>query len=109
MFVASRTALQEAVHDRWMALMMSLNESIIQGVPGAGILLGGALAAAAGPRAALAAGGIGSLATSFAVLVMLRPGALQSEPSGTADEPPPVGPLTEAGRRRQAGQEGAYR
>ena len=31
MFVANRTALQEAVDDRWMALMMSLNESIIQG------------------------------------------------------------------------------
>jgi predicted MFS family arabinose efflux permease len=109
MFVANRTALQEAVEGGWMAMMMSLNESIIQGVPGAGILLGGALTAAAGPRPALAAGGIGAVATSFAVWVMLRPGALQSEPSGTADEPPPVGPLTEAGRRRQAGQEGAYR
>jgi MFS family permease len=109
MFVANRTALQEAVEGGWMAMMMSLNESIIQGVPGAGILLGGALTAAAGPRPALAAGGIGAVATSFAVWVMLRPGAVQSEPSGTADEPPPVGPLTEAGRRRQAGQEGAYR
>ena len=37
-----------------MAMMMSLNESIFQAVPGVGILLGGALAALAGPRAALA-------------------------------------------------------
>jgi MFS family permease len=72
MFVASRTALQEAVEERWMALMMSLNESIIQGMPGAGILLGGALAAAAGPRAALAVGGAGALGTGVVAWVKLR-------------------------------------
>jgi hypothetical protein len=58
-----------------MALMMSLNESITQGVPGAGILLGGALAALAGPRAALAVGGIGALATGVVMWVTLRVGA----------------------------------
>jgi hypothetical protein len=72
MFVASRTALQEAVPADWMALMMSLTESIIQGLPGVGILIGGALAAAAGPRLALAVGGVGSLATGLAVWVWLR-------------------------------------
>jgi MFS family permease len=80
MFVAGRTALQEAVEERWMALMMSLNESIIQGVPGAGILLGGAIAAAAGPRAALAVGGIGALATSVGMWMMLRVQVLEGEP-----------------------------
>jgi hypothetical protein len=72
MFVASRTALQEAVTETWLAMMMGLTESIIQGLPGAGILLGGALAASAGPRAALAVGGIGALATSVVIWVVLK-------------------------------------
>ena len=38
MFVASRTALQEAVEPDWMAMMMSLTESIIQGCLGWGSL-----------------------------------------------------------------------
>jgi MFS family permease len=80
MFVASRTALQEAAEEHWMALIMSLTESIIQGMPGAGILLGGALAAAAGPRIALAVGGIGALATGVAIWVMLRVRVVGSEP-----------------------------
>jgi MFS family permease len=80
MFVASRTALQEVAEDRWMALTMGLTESIIQGMPGAGILLGGALAAAAGPRAALAVGGIGALATSVVMWVVLRVELVESEP-----------------------------
>jgi hypothetical protein len=63
-----------------MALMMSLTESIIQGMPGAGILLGGALTAAAGPRTALAVGGIGALATGVAIWVMLRVRVVGSEP-----------------------------
>jgi MFS family permease len=80
MFVASRTALQEAVAGPWMALMMSLNESIIAGMPGAGIVLGGALAAASGPRAALVVGGLGALATSGAVWVMLRRATVRQTP-----------------------------
>jgi predicted MFS family arabinose efflux permease len=79
MFVASRTALQEAAAEPWLALVMGLTESIIQGVPGAGILLGGALASAAGPRAALAVGGIGALATSVVMWVVLKARALESE------------------------------
>jgi predicted MFS family arabinose efflux permease len=60
--VSARTALQEQVEPRWMALMMSLNESIFQAVPGAGIAVGGAIGALAGPRAALAVAGAGGLA-----------------------------------------------
>ncbi len=80
-FVASRTTLQEAVRPDWMALMMSLTESIIQGLPGAGILIGGTLAAVAGPRAALALGAAGSVVVGFAVWLGLRelePAPLQS-------------------------------
>ena len=53
--------LQEHVEQRWMAMMMSLNESMFQAVPGVGIVLGGALAALAGPRVALAVAGVGAL------------------------------------------------
>jgi hypothetical protein len=81
-FVASRTTLQEAVRPQWMALMMSLTESIIQGLPGAGILIGGALAAIADPRAAFALGALGSIGTGFAVWLALRrpaPAPVRSE------------------------------
>jgi MFS family permease len=88
MFVASRTALQEAVAGRWMALMMSLSESIIQGVPGAGIVLGGALATLSGPRAALVVGGVGALATSVAVWVILRRAAVGPAPFAVAAPTP---------------------
>jgi predicted MFS family arabinose efflux permease len=71
--VAARTALQEQVEAQWMALMMSFNESLTQAVPGAGILLGGAIATLASPRAALALGGIGGLVVTSAVWVLLRP------------------------------------
>jgi MFS family permease len=64
--VAVRTALQEQVEQRWMALMMSLNESIFQAVPGGGILIGGAITALAGPRAALAVAGGGALLVAVA-------------------------------------------
>ena len=64
--VAVRTALQEQVEQRWMALIMSLSESIFQAVPGGGILIGGAIAATAGPRAALAVAGGGALVVSAA-------------------------------------------
>jgi MFS family permease len=71
--VAARTALQEKVDDSWMALVMGFNESIFQVVPGVGIALGGAIAALAGPRAALAAGGAGALVVAFVARLMLRP------------------------------------
>lgn len=74
--VAARTALQEAVPAGSMALMMSLNEVIYQAVPGLGILVGGALAAAAGPRAALATAGVSSLVVAFAAWRTLGPEVL---------------------------------
>lgn len=57
--VAARTALQEEVEQEWMALIMSLNESVFTAAPGLGIVIGGGLATLAGPRLALfvAAGG----------------------------------------------------
>ena len=70
--VAVRTALQELVEQRWMALIMSLSESIFQAVPGAGILIGGAIAATAGPRAALAVAGGGALVVASLAWTMLR-------------------------------------
>ena len=59
--VAARTALQEETDERWMALMMSFNESLFQAVPGVGILLGGAITAVGSPRVAFAVAGVGSL------------------------------------------------
>jgi len=71
--VAARTSLQEEVEPQWMTLMMSLSEALAQAVPGAGILLGGAIASLAGPRAALAVGGGGALVVTVAVWVLLTP------------------------------------
>jgi hypothetical protein len=70
--VAARTALQERVQRRWMALMMSLNESLFQAVPGAGILLGGAIAALSGPRAAFAVSGAGALLIAGLAPIAMR-------------------------------------
>jgi hypothetical protein len=75
-----------------MALMMSLTESIIQGVPGAGILIGGALTAIAGPRAALALGAVGSIATGFAVWLGLRWSA-EAPVESVAQEPIEANPV----------------
>jgi len=71
--VASRTALQELVDPEWMALMMSFHGSLSQAMPGLGILLGGAIAASASPRAALALAGAGALVMTVAGWVALRP------------------------------------
>jgi len=79
--VAARTALQEEVEfePQWMALMMGFNESMFQLVPGVGILLGGAIAALAGPRVTLAIGAAGSLVVTVVVWLVLRPGMLRAE------------------------------
>jgi hypothetical protein len=66
------------------ALTMSFNEAIFQAVPGAGIVLGGALATLAGPRTALAVGGVGALAITIATWVMLRPGRFGRSTVGAA-------------------------
>ncbi len=96
--VAARTALQEEVEDRWMALMMALNESLFQSVPGAGILLGGAITALGArgrrwrwPARRIAAGHRGGL---------VRPGAARfaSRAAGRIGPAPP-GPSEEPGQR----------
>jgi MFS family permease len=87
--VAARTLLQEQVEQRWMALMMSLNESLFQAVPGAGILLGGAITALANPRVALAVAGGGALAAGLAAWFVLEPGpGPPDRRRQSGDEPP---------------------
>jgi predicted MFS family arabinose efflux permease len=71
--VAVRTALQEATPVRWTALILSLNESIFQAVPGVGFVIGGTIAALVGPRAALAVGAAGSLSIALAMWSKLAP------------------------------------
>lgn len=70
--VAVRTALQEQVEERWMALVMGLNESLSQAVPGLGIVIGGVIAALAGPRTALAVAAVGALAIAGAAWIVLE-------------------------------------
>jgi predicted MFS family arabinose efflux permease len=69
--VAARTTLQEQVDPEWMALIMSFNESLFQAMPGVGIVLGGAITAAAGTRAALTIAGVGALVVAVAAWTLL--------------------------------------
>ena len=90
--VAGRTAMQELVAERWMALIMTLQESVLQSVPGAAILIGGTITALGSPRAALAVAGAGSLAIAALIWVTLadigvRPGLAGDGPAA----PDPVG------------------
>jgi Transmembrane secretion effector len=84
--VAVRTALQEEVENQWMALMMSLYEALFQSVPGAGIVIGGAITALGSPRAALAVAGVGSLAITVAAWFALA--GLRSRPVAQAAAEP---------------------
>lgn len=93
--VSARTALQEQVKQSWMALMMSFNESLNQLVPGAGILIGGALAALASPRVALAVAGAGALGVTAAAWQLLRPSVLVAAAPGRS-------PSSEASARGRA-------
>lgn len=93
--VAGFVALQEQVKPQWAALMTSLNESLGQGLPGMGILLGGAAAEVNGPRFALVVAGVGSLVVAVGVCLFLRPGT--SEPAFGKPDAAPVEPLTFAG------------
>jgi MFS family permease len=86
--VAARTTLQEHVKPEWMARIMSLNESMYQAVPGAGIILGGVLAALAGTRSAFAIAGGGALLVTAAAWLLLAPGGVLKS-SGPVS--PPLG------------------
>ncbi len=77
--IAMRTALQELLPPQWMALVLSLNESMFQAVPGIGIIAGGAITALAGPRLALGVGAAGALATALAMWVGLPAGSRGDE------------------------------
>ncbi len=111
--VAARTALQEATEERWMALMMSLNESMFQSVPGAGILLGGTITALGSPRAALAVAGAGSLLVTvvawfaLAGLHLMEQGGSDGRADGSSepgddDEPDGDRSLSNGGAHRTA-------
>src|SRR6185437_17098866 len=52
-WVAWRTAVQERTPDRWMALVMSLADSMSMLAPGVGIVAGGLIAQFTSARAAL--------------------------------------------------------
>ncbi len=71
--VAARTTLQEHVEQKWMAMIMSLNESLFQAMPGPGIVIGGLITVLAGTRAALATAGIGALLITVVAWTMLGP------------------------------------
>jgi hypothetical protein len=68
----------------------SLNESIVQLVPGAGILIGGAVTALGSPRVALAVAAAGSLAVTAAAWVVLGPlGSRRLAPAGAGRDTDP--------------------
>lgn len=88
---AMRAALQEATPSQWMAPILSLNESVFQAVPGAGILLGGGIAAFAGARTALAVAAGGSLLVAAVVWLRLEAGSRRVASADVNDpEPEPA-------------------
>jgi hypothetical protein len=96
--VAGRTAVQELTETSWMALMMSLQESLFQSVPGAGILIGGTITALGSPRTALAVAGVGALAVTAAIWVVLRnlaSGPVPAAEPATNGSDPAAAPVTD--------------
>jgi MFS family permease len=89
--ISSTTALQEYTSRRWMALVMSLSQSIVQAAPGIGILLGGAISELYNPRVALAVGAGGSLVFAFMAWVALRPAAIGKPPVEPDEVKQPTG------------------
>ena len=71
-WVACRTAIQERTPDRWMALLMSLTDSMSMLAPGVGIVAGGLIAQFASSRAAFAVASAGSLLFAIAVPFAFR-------------------------------------
>lgn len=99
---AFRSALQETTSERWMAIVLSLTESLFQGGPGAGIILGGVLTAVAGPRPALGVGAVGSVLLATLMWIRLKPSAASGEtvePVARAEPETMAAPLT-AGQQR---------
>ncbi len=83
---AAQTAVQQRARQEWMALIMSLSQSVSQLAPGLGILAGGVITSVASARAALGVAGAGSLLFAAAVMFALRPSVMTSvaspRPSG---------------------------
>jgi hypothetical protein len=104
--VAVRTALQEEVEAGWMAMMMSLYEALFQSVPGAGILLGGAITALGSPRAALAVAGAGSLAITVAAWFVLAGLGSRAQPRDDASRPGPTGDAPRPGPQADSARGG---
>jgi Transmembrane secretion effector len=98
--VAARTALQEQVAPQWMALIMSLSGSILEAVPGGGIVLGGAITALFGPRVALAVAGVGALLIAAATPLVLRRARVQDFPRAEPASGPDTQAFAEPGGRR---------
>jgi MFS family permease len=71
-WVAWRTAIQERTPDRWMALMMSLADSMSMLAPGVGIIAGGLITQFASSRAAFGVASAGSLLFAIAVPLAFR-------------------------------------
>jgi predicted MFS family arabinose efflux permease len=71
--VSVRTAIQEQAEQIRMARIMSLSESVTEAVPGGGIIIGGAIAALASTRTALAVAGVGALLIAVVSTIVLRP------------------------------------
>ncbi len=88
--IAAATLLQEYTEQRWMALVISLSQSVLQAAPGAGIVLGGLITEISDPRVAFAVGAAGSLLYAGAAWVLLRPSMMPPRPP--ADEEPVTTP-----------------
>lgn len=76
--VSMQTAIQERTPERWMAVIMSLNEAIANVAPGLGILIGGVITALTSPRIGLATASVGSLAFAVLALFSLRSAGISS-------------------------------
>jgi len=71
-WVAWRTAVQERSPERWMALIMSVTDSMSMLAPGVGIVLGGVIAELASARAAFGVAAAGSLLFAVSVPFAFR-------------------------------------
>jgi predicted MFS family arabinose efflux permease len=71
-WVAWRTVIQERTPDRWMALMMSLADSMSMLAPGAGIAAGGLIAQLVSARGALGVAAAGSFLFAVAMPLAFR-------------------------------------
>jgi MFS family permease len=90
--MATKTMVQQYTPSRWMAVVTSLSESGAQSAPGAGIVIGGLLAAVGSARLALVVGGISSLIYAVIAWRALSPTVLPPapEPDGTHNGEPPI-------------------